>query len=95
MLNRYSNVSISQGNEAYNLIDFRPMHDFFILILKIPALMFNTICHNCGLDEKTILQQLPIEINTMVLIQMVTIISLIVFIIQLLLSKQSQTHKST
>ena len=95
MLNRYSNVSINQGNEAYNLINFRPMHDFFVSILKIPALLLNTKCHNCGLDEKTILQQLPIEINTMVLIQMVTILSLIVFIIQLLLSKQSQTHKST
>jgi len=90
MLNRYSNVSIDQSNEAYNLINFRPMHDFFVSILKIPALLLNTKCDNCGLDEKTILQQLPIEINTMVLVQMVTILSLIVFIIQLLLSKQSK-----
>jgi len=87
MLNTYSNISINQGNEIFNLVNFRPMHDFFVAILKIPALLFNTRCTNCGLEEHVVLQQLPLEINSMVLIQMTTIISLIVFLIQIKMSR--------
>lgn len=87
MLNTYSNVSISQGNEIFNLVDFRPLHDFFVTILKIPALIFNTRCTNCGLEEHIVLQQLALEINSMVLIQMTTIVSLVIFLVQLRMSK--------
>ena len=58
MLNTYSNISINQGNEIFNLLNFRPMHDFFVAILESPALLFNTRCTNCGLEEHVVLQQL-------------------------------------